>query len=947
VPTAPAPAEAAKLQGFWATDEETGFGGGLRVGREDDASRTRLEGTLKAGHKGAAVEVERSRSHEGPGAAEVEDVLCASGSASRAGELELGAGAKRVEHRDGTTTTRGVHGGLSREDGELGVRAAATFGRHDEHGGTDLGAQVGYDADGVGAGGSRVDEAKDDQGGVRRDERSGSVATGDDHVTFAGGRTTSARDAQGQITAQDTRSGHLGLGREGLAGGLGSTSVGPDGARRGAFANGSVAWENGLSVEASGGAQLGATSVTLSAGTSLSASEPAEVDGHWVVTYRRSEAVGGGLGAEGASLGASVSGRHEVVDSGTRLFASREEAMAFKEHLLSNAPLPADLTRASAALAIPVGETRVHGVVDGVGGSVSAPIGPMHVGAHGDAHRDRATLVKRVSDTLVDVTLSDGSAVGAGLGAGVGPAELHASLHHADSQSRTVRFDLADAAGRAAFERFEEDGSIDPRYGLELEASRTRQRGTEGGGGVGAVLSTSTDATISEREVRAGGHTTETLEGKNTQKSGFFGRKTEESASLDATAVDGGERSFALTRTVGSTSGDATSAALADATGTKDAAAHRERGASGRYTVSTRLDEAQVQHVVDDAVAGKLDVGGGNLLERALGDEAVEHLRDARTPEGRARALAELTARLGPRATAAIEGHAGAGPGGLPHEVALEGDAYLTGPRFREENDALVRGLGGALEDPAGDPAAVLRAAADGLARLRERRLALRDLARYPDLPDGLRVEEVAKTDAYIAQVEALRQRALSGLRGGHDPMAALLGKGAVDPHALRLQELMGQVDAFDAKLAGGKAHLASVESGARAAQWVHGGAHARSLLSAREQLGASDGEAAAEYQRADQRSAEGQDAMRALAAFEPLVDSTRAAFLSALDQPDAAIPAGEALVALLAAEDRLLGKAASAERGVTYALRDIEDRHRAQSELFAGYAHALPEGLG
>jgi hypothetical protein len=108
------------------------------------------------------------------------------------------------------------------------------------------------------------------------------------------------------------------------------------------------------------------------------------------------------------------------------------------------------------------------------------------------------------------------------------------------------------------------------------------------------------------------------------------------------------------------------------------------------------------------------------------------------------RLMAGFVGEAGPGAAGVIRAMAG---GKTEFDLELENAPHLRGTAQRVELQSTIFPMVADVANPKADPGALAIEASAELARLRERRLALRDMERYTDLPESIRAEDAAKTD--------------------------------------------------------------------------------------------------------------------------------------------------------------------------------------------------------
>jgi hypothetical protein len=613
------------------------------------------------------------------------------------------------------------------------------------------------------------------------EESARGVTVGDGSFAYAGSHTRKNAGADGKDGAQSQSHTVIGLGKEGVTGSHGMTHKNADGETTGAFSvAGGVNLKDGVAANGQIAAQAGPISVSMGGGITITADAPVEKAGTWHVAYRKSVNVGGALGAEAGGVGASANLSRTVVDGGVRVFATRDEALAFRKDVAAQVGAETDVTRAEAVRAIPVGETRSHAVLEAGGAGVKGKASVVDLGAHVQAQDSKTIEVKRLSKDLVEVSITRGDGLGGGGSAGAGPAKLEVGAHQKTSHRMTFTYDLSTADGRDDYETLLRTGIPILRTASFVDSQHESERGVRGGASLGPVASGEGASVTRDSEKRdAGDNRVQTYEGERRDTSGLLGSSTVDRTVLSGVEVNDKERSFTVTREIESNRGAAVADRLGETYGVSGDGANLRRKASGKWQVGTAISDPQMQGFIARAEAGALSgLGGGDLNVTARRAVLVKELAAAGSSDEKMKALARYTADLGPQAIADMEAIIDWGVDekgakkGPQRDLTLEGDKVWNGARFRTETEARAQKLQQALAAPGADRGNVAAQAADALGELRERRLLLRDQTRYADLPDELRAAEIDRTESFIRRFEDLRAAATA--RSGRRPWAPM-----------------------------------------------------------------------------------------------------------------------------------------------------------------------------
>lgn len=385
----------------------------------------------------------------------------------------------------------GAHGAHSHEEGEEyarkdtvsgGVSADArdvhvSLGRESEvHGDEEAGDEYRQSTaveaglgikNGEFAGELKTSQKHEDEDGA--DETSQSVAIEDKKLELAVGHKKETKDPNDKEAKPSAKGWDAGveIGAEGVGGELASEKENADGSKR----RTKVAAELGEN-QISGSAAHTITSksgnsVTLSVkgGIQVEASEPVRVGPHrFIVSYKRTKTVAGGVGGGGHGVGVKVGASSADYETGTRAFETKQEADEFKEHaaamLLHEEPDPRSV---EGAMRMEVGESRGRGHADGESAGATGAFEGASLGVSGQEQASEEVSVRRVSETVFEVTHEHAEEEGGALTGGGGGVELSRTRSSNRHRSVTVRFDVGTPEGKQGFEQFCKDHKLPAR----------------------------------------------------------------------------------------------------------------------------------------------------------------------------------------------------------------------------------------------------------------------------------------------------------------------------------------------------------------------------------------------------------------------------------------------------------------------------------------------------
>lgn len=727
---------------------------------------------------------------------------------------------------------------------------------------------------------------------------------GETHETYgkndAGDRTTTGS------TSQDVS---FGLGPDGGSGSYAASKTDAGGNKSSVGVN--AGFEDGMAKAGVSFSRTGAdgkgfgVSASVHGGTRVEAGEPVADGDHFVVPYRKTTEKGGDLGGTAHGVGVSAGTTEGTYENGTRVFKTRAEAEEFQKNAAEKLEKDGiDAASAEGALSIPIGESRGVGLEknEHVGASVSVESGSLSGEKTETTGAD--TTVKRIGKSVVQVTmLGYGSK---NKGAGVGGFGLTTSKGKGSSEtsSITVELDLAKPEDKAEYERIFRNHMYYGQAGKVVSSETQTSDMVDDSTSIALVGAGHHPETISEDHVQDATGTHDFYRGSianNTAHSNSVARTLDggdESAEAAISArVDNGK--LAGYRVAGSTSSDKhggwNMAHMEGLTGMNDSQQANEGKSSGKWNLSANLsDEAVDEFCKIIAGPGDIDSGSQHDLQEAL--------RAAKTQEDKIRAVTAYVSSDGADAISRLNGGEA-----LKWDVELEGDKNFPGEKGRVDLENRMKSYQAGLGDSR--IAGVLLVGLDTeVDALRARRAAVADTKRYADLPNPMRTAELAKIDGQIEQMAALQHAAL--VAASHNPDGPDVKPGAkpdahdgktehLSPDQLKLHKIRESIGAADAKIAEAEKRIAVDESVLR-------GEHVKSSTF-------GDGEESYKEYEAQRRAYGG--ASRGLAAtkaaLDGLVDAKRREFIESIDDPRKAAEVGQALLAMVQRQEKLMDQAA------------------------------------
>ena len=526
-------------------------------------------------------------------------------------------------------------------------------------------------------------------------------------------------------------------------------------------------------------------SVSVHGGYSVEASEPRQQGETWVVDWSRTLNAGGKAGGSKGPANIGAGATYTDSEFGTRNFKTKTEAEAFQKDAAARLPSQShDPSTVAGALQLEIGESlgHGHGLQGSVSGGVSLP-GGGNIGGGATRGSSSSLSVRRVSATIFDVTDESSGNKGKSFSMGtfVGGATGHGSEDH--TSSRTLRFDLATPAGRAAFDAFNKDTSQIPDKGARVISS-TESKGEDSGTTVN-LPGHSNDRTsrVEEAITQDQAGKLERYTGKATEQISTeipFFDKTHDNVGVqfDATERNDRDSKYALSGSVDSSDGSDSIRHLAALT---SSAYRTSEGAksSGKWAVEVEITDAMVDTFVKE-------IGTERVRKMGLFDgsdprnDLREHLRDAKTSDDKKRALARFFADAGHDGKAIKQmrevltgGYVNEWSfgsdyeslkrnklGNFEYDLTLPGDRNFKGMGARLELEGKIRQYQQLIAANPQAAGTLHGEIAPLLEEVRRQRNEINDPKRYSDLPDELREHQVARLEGYIESLNGLRVQA-------------------------------------------------------------------------------------------------------------------------------------------------------------------------------------------
>jgi hypothetical protein len=671
----------------------------------------------------------------------------------RSTDISIGKGGVGVDHvhsredaNSEDAATKVVHG----YGGSIGPSGVAVHGKHETEAKLgDIKHTKGHDAtgslalDGTFEGEAARATKRETEHGSH--EAKQSVGLNKEHQLELGASktdevVTTAPDGSPQKASTSTNA-KARLGLDGVGGDVGSTRVTNAGTKTAATAGFDVGKDGlsahaGYSVSTASGRSV-ATSV--SHGTKVTANAPVAVGDHFEVAYVRTTTTSGTAsgGATAGGIGGSIGGgaSESTFESGVRTFETQKEAEEFHEEAaehLAGTPAFARPGTVAGALTMPIGDTRGSGQASGLSANGSLSFEGASIG--GGVHESSAHEldVKRVGAMVFDVTTTASGEKGAELAISGGLTDTK-SRSKSEYWAVTYRFDLSGDAGRAGFEAYCRDrvpNAAGKLMGIEHGNHADTRDHIKVAGLGDAEWKSQTDE---KHRSDAGGTHDEYKGGQSHDQDPSWlarnvtGDKAEHSsAELTARLENGKEAGYTATVHVAGDSGAYNREMLGKMS--VDPTQEGPAKASGEWTLTADISTKTIHDLERD----------------------VSAFRGMKTQDDKMRMLTELMSH-----------NAQMVRGKAAFDVELKGDPNFPGRAGRELTEATLAQLVHQITETPASAASVVGAAQHHIDALTERRKAVADHARYTDLPDGLRAEQLQQIDKELAGFTGVRHRAL------------------------------------------------------------------------------------------------------------------------------------------------------------------------------------------
>lgn len=702
------------------------------------------------------------------------------------------AGTENDEDEYAQATSFAAGAGL--KDGQVAVDAKTGQLTGDEHGAHETSQSVAYDHGKLKLGAESKRETRRTETVVDETGKEGEVTR------------TSSRAVEGGI---ELGNGHVGadlsVTKQNESGSSRRTGAGIELSEDGASARASQTWtsQSGKSV-----------SVSVHAGVEVHTSDPVKLDDtHFAVEYERTVGGGGGLGGGAHGIGGSVGKSKERFQTGTRVFASLEEALAFKEHAAELLADAADPGSVEGAKTLEVGESRGSGEDSGWSAGVSGAIEGASIGYGHHSQSGHGLSVHRRSKTEFEVTYTEESSEGGGLsehGLGIG---LSRPSDSGKQRSVTVRFDLSTPEGQRGFEEFCQnprlptDGNLAVSGGAMVAREAEKRHSSSDRVGIAGLVNdtigheTSETTRYDERGKHEAYHGTETHDSDPSRIGRIFGAQDlHSSVEITSRQENDKEAGYEIVGKVSGESGKYNRGKLQHLFGRDENWDESKVQPSGEWTMSAEIDKKTI-HALE------------KYKQRFQGKSDDDKMRE----------LGQWVADDGADAVNKMEGWGDR----LAWDLELKGDPNFPGRAGREAFEARTKEYGQELGAANVDSAAVASQLQGEMDRMAARRAAVADTSRYTDLPDGLRRQQLQLIDREAAALESLRHRALiQAMRGRPQESAVDIatranspkGYDGASPEEKPVAQLRDQIALQDFAMAGYQKECGRADPAIRAA---------------------------------------------------------------------------------------------------------------------------------
>jgi len=785
--------------------------------------------------------------------------------------------------------------------------------------------------------------------------KSGKIST--EGASFTSTKSQTQVDAEGNKQT-DSRGTTVGISGEGAS--VGQTHTDAKGNTTSTKATGNLgvdAQGNITNVSATGSYTRNGKTVSAGAGYEVHVTEPHKVGDVFVVEWERVLSAHGAGGAKGVG----VSGEYDSKRFGSRSFPTEAAAKAFYDQAEAMAPsLAIDPTTAGAATQLAIGETRGAGESSKVGGSASLSPTAGSIGVSGEHSSSSSVEVRRVSETVFELTRDGSSVNGGGFNAStVGVGASHKS-YGKEGEKVTVSIDISTPMGTTAYELYARSGLIMFPARI-ISQTEYDEHGSSTTSFVPGAQSTWAGHTEHSMTQDAAG-TTERFAGETSQTASssvpfFGGDKSDMGVRLEETEVNHAQSFYSLYGHVSATSGEESSKDLSKITGmVRDTDTQGEMKSSGNWKVEVEITPELVEQFLSTVSDEKVREIG--IFESAdARNELRQSLQAAKTSADKKKALAQFFADAGYDGRAigamrnAIYGVKNQWQlsgdyktavqnqiGNFDYDLTLPGDRNFQGTAGRLALEGKIDQFTKALADNPASGGSLHGAIYATLEEVRRQRTEISDPQRYTDLPRQLRETQVARLDKYIVQLSELASQAGVAFTEADAAAAAAAkpeagkekgkGKGGakepgkeqaapVDPAMKALMGLRAQIGGVDLSLQKARADYQAADASYQdyTKQFLH-------VISQRSQEDVHktyvDSESAAKAARALKASAEPQQAS---------ADQLRSLFIESIANPDTAQAVGAGTLGQLMIAQGLWSSAADKMADAVRPLSDIVNR--------------------
>lgn len=532
-----------------------------------------------------------------------------------------------------------------------------------------------------------------------------------------------------------------------------STSVG---------ANGYVDLNSSGQLEGAGGSASvtsNGRSVTLGGGIVVSAVPPRARNGRWTVSWTRSVSgnLGGGMTSGNRGGSASVSLSDAI--TGSRSFATQEEAQTFYAGTEWHSIDPENA--AELGQGDTINETSGGNLQFGANGKLMG----ASIGASITVGTNRSVQVTGLGDRRISVRVTDTAILGGAATMGAPGIGLSLGVQDSSSEGQIVTFDLNTSAGRGSYQYLVSAGSLlGSGYTMVAETESDSWQETAGVNILGAAM-TNTSTTTEATTTYESGRTVEERTGNESTNItipliGSYSASDQIVATDDS---DASNRAYTVSSTVNASSTSDVNSSLARSTGVyrESNPTSLDNQSDRRWNVTSTFSHQQVERLISQMRAGRFNYH--TLIHQSgHGSDFLSEVQAAGSDWDRIdRALSDFIAETGDQGLALIRNTIGTTPS---YNLELEGDPYMRGETGHSELAGQVRGFERRLSRSS-NLASLGTQIGRVLGQQRERVTAISDPSRYPDLPQELRHREVRRSEREIETLEDLRSRALAAFR--------------------------------------------------------------------------------------------------------------------------------------------------------------------------------------